>query len=214
MKSTQSDRTLETLRDLILRGELVAGSRLGEAELAARLDVSRTPVREALGRLAAEGLIELVPHRGARVRTWTAAELAGLFDVRQATEPRLAALAADRITPEETDELARLSNRMLRSGPPGPGQDLEELAALNRRFHGLIVAAADSPALAAALAGAVRPPVVLRNFHRYDDDSLHRSLAHHEELVAALRVRDGDWAAAVMVAHLRNARAVMLRSAS
>ena len=60
------------LRDLILAGALAAGSKLGEAELATRLDVSRTPVREALSRLAAEGLVEIVPNRGARVARWTA----------------------------------------------------------------------------------------------------------------------------------------------
>ena len=73
--ATASERVVASVRELILDGRLVAGARLGEVELAARLGVSRTPVREALTRLGAEGLVELSPNRGARVATWTRAEL-------------------------------------------------------------------------------------------------------------------------------------------
>ena len=73
--ATSAQRAAGALRELILRGEFATGTRLGEVELAERLGVSRTPVREALTRLAAEGLVELVPNRGARVSSWTVAEL-------------------------------------------------------------------------------------------------------------------------------------------
>jgi ABC-type branched-subunit amino acid transport system substrate-binding protein len=72
---------------------------------------------------------------------------------------------------------------------------------------------ADHPARAAALAGAIHPPIVLRNFHTYDEASLRRSLAHHAEIVAAVRAGDAAWAQAVMTAHISNARAVMVRAA-
>ena len=71
VRALSVEETTAMLRDLILAGSLAAGARLGEAELADRLDVSRTPVREALSRLAAEGLVEIVPNRGARVANWT-----------------------------------------------------------------------------------------------------------------------------------------------
>src|SRR5215218_1432465 len=93
---TSAERALSELRELILGGALTAGTRLGEVELAERLGVSRTPVREALGRLAAEGLVEIVPNRGARVASWTVAELEGVFDLRSALEPRITALAVPR----------------------------------------------------------------------------------------------------------------------
>ena len=74
------DRVAETLRDAMLDGSLAPGDHLAEADLAARLGVSRTPVREALGRLAAEGLVDLQPNRGARVVNWTPEELRQIFE--------------------------------------------------------------------------------------------------------------------------------------
>jgi DNA-binding GntR family transcriptional regulator len=209
---TLSTRTQDALRELILRGDLPPGARLGEVELAERLGVSRTPVREALGRLAAEGLVEVMPNRGARVTSWTVAQLEEVFDLRAALEPALTALAVPRATAADADELEELARAMARAGRPGACRDLDALVPLNRRFHDRLVARADHPAMAAALAGAVHAPIVLRNFHTYDDASLARSLAHHLEIVAAVRAGDPRWAAAVMTAHIHNARAVMVRA--
>lgn len=210
MTLTSAERVADDLRGRILRGELGAGLRLGEADLAAGLGVSRTPVREALSRLAAEGLVEVAPNRGARVATWTAAELEGIFDLRASLEPRLTAYAVPNAGPEDVAALEELAERMLAVGTPGPQQDLDALVPLNRAFHDRLVALAAHPALAGALAAAIHTPVVRRNFHAYDDASLRRSLAHHCELVAALRARDAEWARAVMTAHISNARAVMV----
>jgi DNA-binding GntR family transcriptional regulator len=204
---------LAALRELILHGQFAAGARLGEAELAERLGVSRTPVREGLTRLAAEGLVELVPNRGARVASWSVVELEGVFDLRSALEPRLTGYAAPRARPDDVAVLEELAEQMLAVGLPGPDQDLDALVPLNRRFHGRLVAIADQPALATALAGAIHAPIQLRNFHAYDEASLRRSLAHHVEIVAAIRAGDPTWAQAVMTAHIHNARAVMLRAA-
>jgi DNA-binding GntR family transcriptional regulator len=205
-RTTACVRTAD-VRELILGGEFHPGARLAEAELAERLGVSRTPVREALGRLAAEGLVELVPNRGARVATWTRTELEGVFELRALLEPQLTGLAVPRASAADADALDDLAHRMLAE------RDLDALVPLNRAFHDHLVALADHPALAAALATAVRAPIVLRNFHAYDPASLQRSLAHHVEIVAALRAGDPAWASAVMTAHIRNARAVMVRAA-
>jgi DNA-binding GntR family transcriptional regulator len=210
---TSAERTLAALRELILDGDLRPGARLGEVELADRLGVSRTPVREALSRLAAEGLVEIAPNRGARVATWTVAELEGVFDLRASLEPQLTGFAVPRATPDDVAALDELARQMLEVGSPGPRQDLDALVPLNRAFHDRLVALADHPALAAALAAAIHPPIVLRNFHTYDEASLRRSLAHHAEIVAAIRAGDAEWAKAVMTAHISNARAVMVRAA-
>jgi DNA-binding GntR family transcriptional regulator len=211
---TSAGRTVTAVRELILRGDFPPGSRLGEVELAERLGVSRTPVREALGRLAAEGLVEIVPNRGARVTSWTVAELEDVFDLRTALEPRLTALAVPRADAVAIAVLDELAAAMLAVGAPGPDQDLDALVPLNRTFHGRLVALADQPAMAGALASAIHAPIVLRNFHTYDEASLLRSVAHHVEIVAAVRANDPAWAQAVMTAHIRNARAVMVRAAA
>ncbi|MFF4599545.1 GntR family transcriptional regulator [Amycolatopsis sp. NPDC001319] len=205
---------MDALRELILKGEFPAGARLGEVELAVRLGVSRTPVREALTRLAAEGLVEIVPNRGARVSRWTVAELEGVFELRTLLEPQLTALAVPHATEADLAALDELAARMVEVGCPGPGQDLDALVPMNRDFHAKLVELARHPALAGALASAIHAPIVLRNFHTYDEQSLRRSLAHHVEIVAALRAGDSDWARATMTAHIRNARAAMLAPAS
>jgi DNA-binding GntR family transcriptional regulator len=211
---TSAGRTVAAVRELILRGDFPAGARLGEVELAERLGVSRTPVREALGRLAAEGLVEIVPNRGARVTSWTVAELEGVFDLRTALEPRLTALAVPHATEVDAAVLGELAQAMVDVGTPGPEQDLNAIVPLNREFHERLAMLADQPAMASALAGAIHAPIVLRNFHTYDEASLCRSLAHHVEIVAAVRAGDPAWAQAVMTAHIRNARAVMVRAAA
>jgi DNA-binding GntR family transcriptional regulator len=208
--SRASERAQAALRDAILRGELAAGAHLGEVELAERLGVSRTPVREALARLAAEGLVEAHAHRGARVVSFSTDDLDGIFDVRLALEPSATGRAAGRVAAADLDALTDLAGRMLAVGTPGAGQDLDALVPLNRDFHARLLDVAAAPALSAALANVVHTPVVLRTFHTYDAASLSRSLAHHAEIVAALRAGDADWASSVMRSHIGNARAVMV----
>jgi DNA-binding GntR family transcriptional regulator len=205
-----SERALADLREAILSGDLAAGAHLGEVELADRLGLSRTPVREALTRLAAEGLVALEAHRGARVTSFSREDLHGIFDVRRALEPRATARAAAHATAADLEALEAIAAQMLAVGAPGPDQDLDALVDLNRDFHARLLDLARAPALAAALANVVHTPVVTRTFHAYDAASLARSLAHHVEIVAALRAGDGDWAGAVMASHLGNARAVMV----
>src|SRR3954467_1796772 len=199
---------------MIMGGELRPGARLGEVEVAERLGVSRTPVREALSRLAAEGLVQVVPNRGARVATWTVAELEGVFELRASLEPQLTGFAVARARQHDVDALDELAARMLEVGSPGPRQDLDALVPLNRAFHDRLIALADHPALASGLAAGIHPPIVRRNFHTYDEASLRRSLGHHLEIVAAMRAGDPAWAQAVMTAHISNARAVMVRAAT
>lgn len=198
------------LREMILAGALPAGSKLGEAELATRLDVSRTPVREALSRLAAEGLVELVPNRGARVARWSPEDLQQIFELRLRLEPYAVGLAVPRLTDADLDDLEDLARRMQAFGKPGRSQDLDGIVHLNRQFHRTLITRAANPALASALMAVTHASVVNQNFHNYSPEALARSLAHHVEIVAAARAGNADWANSVMRSHLYNARATML----
>jgi DNA-binding GntR family transcriptional regulator len=204
------DRVVATLRAGMFDGTLSPGDRIAEVEVAERLGVSRTPVREAIGRLAAEGLLDLQPNRGARVVSWSPEQLAEIFDLRLQLETRAARLAAAQISADQIGELHELAEQMMRVGKPGRHQDIPALHAANRRFHDLLVGAAGRPTLTAALSTAIHTAVIRHNFEIYDDASMLRSLHHHQEIVAALRARDGDWAEAVMRSHLCNARAALL----
>ena len=199
---TSGERALEALRELILSAQLAPGSRLGEVELAERLGVSRTPVREALTRLAAEGLVEIVANRGARVATWSTEQLREIFELRLRLEPYAVRVAVPNLSDDQLTELDELATAMTRVGKPGPAQDLGAIVELNRRFHGMFIDAAGSPPLAGTLRGVTHAAVVHQNFHDYTADALKRSLQHHVEMVAAARAGDGDWAEAIMRAHL------------
>jgi DNA-binding GntR family transcriptional regulator len=210
-----ADRAYSALRGGILDGRYGSGERLGEIEVADELGLSRTPVREALRRLGSEGLVEVQPHRSARVRAWTTQDLAETYELRALLEGLAARRAAARVEPGMLAELDDLADRMLAADPSRghrPPGEFTELAALNGRFHGIITAAAGSAQLAATLAGLVQLPLVMRTYHRYTPAALARSHAHHRELVDALRAGDGAWAESVMRSHVLAARAVLLDS--
>ena len=205
-----SEAAARSLREDILSGAIPAGTRLGEAELAGRLSVSRTPVREALSRLAAEGLVELQPNRGARVMSWSRDELRRIFELRLQLEPHAVRQAVPNLGANDLATLDQLAQTMHRRGRPGKQQDLDAIVELNRRFHGLFIDRAENPPLASALRAVTHAAVVHQNFHDYAPDALARSLTHHTEMVAAARAGEPEWAEAIMRAHLHNARVTML----
>lgn len=206
------DRVYARLRSAILEGEYRPADRLGEAELAEFTGSSRTPVREALRRLEAEGLVEVLPHRGARVAEWTPTDLEEIYDLRLLLEGFAALRAAERIQPKSLDRMEELCGLIERAAEPGPGQDLDLVADLNTEFHSIERAAAANARLVTMLNAVVQLPLVVRTFHRYSAEDLARSCAHHRELVAALRGGDGVWAQSVMRAHVLAAKAVLLRA--
>jgi DNA-binding GntR family transcriptional regulator len=205
-----AEQAADAIREDILAGRILAGARIAEADVARQLSVSRTPIREALSRLAAEGLVELSPNRGARVTSWTTAELREIFEVRLRLEPYAVRQAVPLLTAAQLDELARLAGAMLAAGGPAGPQDLAAIVRLNRQFHGLLVQTAGSAALAASLTAVTHAAVVHQNFQHYTPGALARSLAHHLEIVEAARAREPAWAESVMRSHLFNARATML----
>ncbi|MQA81714.1 MAG: FCD domain-containing protein [Streptosporangiales bacterium] len=207
------DRVYEVVRAGILNSRYGPGERLGEAELAEFTEASRTPVREALRRLEVEGLVEVLPHRGARVSAWTPDDLEEIYDLRMLLEAFAVARAATRVTPKELDRMEELCDLMEQAATPGPGQDLDRVSELNGEFHAIARDAAASTRLVTMLNAVVQLPLVVRTFRQYSPADMTRSAAHHRDLVAALRGRDAAWAESVMRAHVLAAKSVLLRAA-
>lgn len=208
--SQASQRATDLLRAKILEGRWGPGDRLAEVELAEILEVSRTPVREALSRLAVEGLVEMSPNKGARVATWSEARLNEIFDLRLLLEPVATGKAVGRLDDDEIGELEELAVRMHEHGRPGGDRDFSEIARLNRKFHATMIEKAESLQLEATLTSVRHISLATRNYQHFTEDSLSRSLSHHFEIVAAVRAGNSDWVEAVMRCHLHNARTAML----
>jgi DNA-binding GntR family transcriptional regulator len=207
MQLAAVDRALENLRGRILTGELAGGDRLAEVELAGELGMSRTPVRQALLRLAAEGLVEVAPNRGARVIVRSDQELEHVFELRARLEGLAARQSATRATPEQIEMLDELAHEI---GVYVRKRDMVVVTELNSRFHSTLIEIANSATLATSVAGLMHASVLARTQESFDDAAHERSIAHHIEIVAALRARDGAWAESVMHSHLLSARASLL----
>jgi DNA-binding GntR family transcriptional regulator len=205
--SRLAESAYEKLRGQILSGERVHGERLTEVEVAADLGISRTPVREALRRLAAEGLVDVSLNRGASVARWGSADLQEIFDLRTILESDAAKRATTRAGSEVIAVLDEVCQEMDEIFANLDGiSSLRSLAELNRRFHSTIIEAADSPRLSSIIDSLTHVPVVMQTFTQYSPHALARSLQHHREIVDAMRARDASWAESVMRAHIIAAR--------
>lgn len=203
------ERVYAALRDGILDGTYAHGERLGEAELAEALGVSRTPVREALQRLGSEGLVETLPNRGARVRTWSAQEIDNIFDLRALLEGHAAALAASRVTADNLAQMNELCDDMESAARRGGTQNLDRIAGLNNAFHATVLTLSGNALLPALTRSVVQVPIVMRTFRRYTPERLRESMRQHREIVHALAAADPIWAEASMRAHILSARPVL-----
>jgi DNA-binding GntR family transcriptional regulator len=206
----QFEDAVGRLREWILDGTYEPGKKLGAAEVATALGMSRTPVREAFRILSMEGLVELSSNRGARVALWGEQELDSVFETRIALEGTACRLAADRVETSDIDRLEALADQIAALTDADAPGNIGEIQRLNGDFHNAIVALAGSETLTTAMSGVVHASILTRTRESYDREAQARSAAHHREIVAALRVGDGRWAQSVMTSHLLAARAALV----
>ena len=207
-----SKHALEALRHAIASGEFSGGQRLTEQMLSERLGISRTPIRDALRRLEIEGLITASGGRGFRVAEWNADEVDQVFTIRALLESYAIQRAARLATPDQIEELSRLSDIMIAATPPRSDADFKILSDSNERFHKLIIEAAQSERLARLISLTIDMALVFRTYKMYSETDLRRSSLHHREMVEALRARAPEWAASVMRSHLLAAAASLDQS--
>ena len=206
-----ADRAYDHLRMAILSEEYGRGCRLPEEQLARGLGMSRTPVREALRRLSAEGLVVIDMHRGAQVATWTEQDVDEIYSIRALVEGQGARLAAGRIGDAALDTLRELAGRMEETARAEVVDAAEDVTRLNFEFHRTVLAASGSSRLEALFCSVTEFPVVYRAYQRYSPGRVEESLAEHRTLLRALVDQDGEWAEAVMRAHVLAARAEQRR---
>jgi DNA-binding GntR family transcriptional regulator len=202
---TSSLRVSEELREAILSGEFEPGERLRTASLAKRFGSSRTPVREALVQLEGEGLVDIEPRRGALVRSFASADLIDLYEIRALLEPAAAARAALRAREHQLERLRELVTLSDARGGRGRGA-IDDQIAWNQELHAIVIEAADSPRLSAALRATAGIPRAFRTAFWRDDDHRAFSQTCHRELVSALGARSCERAEAVMRVHILQAR--------
>ena len=199
------DEILTRLRDHIVEGNIPDGGRVPERQLCEMLGISRTPLREALKVLASEGLVELLPNRGARVRQLNERDLEELFDVMGGLEGLAGRLACENITETEIAEIERLHYEMYGFYLH---RDMHGYFRLNQLIHQRILEASRNATLLSAyasFAGRIRRVRYSANFAR-KHDRWGEAMREHEAILDALRRRAGSELSDILFKHLRNKR--------
>lgn len=214
LRSSGSSGVFERLRRMIIEGEYAPDERLIEEQLAERLGVSRTPIRQALTMLEAEGLVEIAPNKGAMVCSFSVEDVGDIYDLRAVLEGYAARRAALRIAGEELGRLSELAEEM--EGLAGRFSEHEEeirrLVALNQEFHGTIVVASRNRRLGRLLRGTVQIPLMFKAFFWYGPHERTISNHYHRQILNALEAGDADRAEIVMREHVYEGRDFVIRA--
>ncbi len=196
------DVVFNTLRQAILRGELKPGERLMEIQLANKLGVSRTPIREAIRKLELEGLVLMIPRKGAEVADITEKSLMDVLEVRKALEELAVQLCCDKITGKEIEELHRAADdfrRILKTS-----DDVTEIAEADVRFHDIIYLATGNQKLIQILNN------LREQMYRYRVECIKRKESHpiliaeHEEIIRRIENKEKKEAADIVCRHIDN----------
>lgn len=204
--SSVVEGVIDHIRKGVDTGLFAPGQRLIENEIQQAAGVSRGPVREAMRRLAAEGLLEIQHQKGARVRRFSREEVEVLYDVREAVEAVAAKFAARNVDAGRLRELEAVARSFQRTDDGSVRRFVE----YNEQFHTLIAKMSRSPLLEAVLA-RLRVPVSMLGLHRFSDlVGIERAHQQHLAVVEAIKAGDEDGAERAMKAHTRSMKRAIL----
>lgn len=201
------EQVAQRLRQMLVEGQIAPGAKLNERELSVELKVSRTPLREAIKMLAAEGLVELLPNRGAIALELSEADILNTFEVMAGLEGQSGELAAQRITDSELAEIQAMHYEMMAAYTR---RDLSAYYRLNAAIHRAINAAARNPVLTATYNQVNARLQALRFRSNQDDEKWRRAMQEHEQMIAALQAHDPVAMRTVLIAHLGHKRDVVI----
>lgn len=207
---TVAARIYGAIKEQIIDGRYPPGGRITEQQVAAEFNTSRTPVREAMRQLVADGFARFKPNSGTVVREWSPEEMHQIFELRVLLESEIAGYAATRITPEELAALVRLQDEIEAEGPDIGVENTARIGRLNREFHRIVAEASRNERLVSMLASAIEVPIVQQTFRKYTTKQLARSFGHHRELIDAFAAHDSAWAKSVMGSHIHSAKQTLL----
>jgi DNA-binding GntR family transcriptional regulator len=198
-KRTLHDEVVSRLRDMIIEGQLPAGSRINESELGLRLGVSRTPLREAIKTLAQEGLVELVPSKGAVVRRFTLQDVGHMLEAIKDMEQSAARRACQRAADAEIAGVLRLHKDMRREYR---SRNRLNYYKLNQAIHSELVRIAGNPVIAELHEILQSRLKRIRYLGNQDPTKWDGAMAEHEEMAKALSIRNGKALAEIMGRHM------------
>lgn len=201
------DQVAARLRTMLVEGRIAPGAKLNERVLCEQLHVSRTPLREAIKLLAVEGLVDLLPNRGAVAVKLSEADVIHSFEVLAELESLSGRLAAERATDAERTEIRARHFEMLAAFER---RDLSAYYRLNAGIHAALNAAAANPVLAGTYARINARVQSMRFRTNQNETKWKRAVKEHEQMVAALDARDGDALAQVLRQHLQHKRDTVL----
>ena len=203
------DVVFNTLRQAILKGELKPGERLMEIALAERLGVSRTPIREAMRKPELEGLVVMIPRRGAQVANITEKDLNDVLEVRLALENMAIEKACNRMTEDQTDKLWIAAREFEKTMTEG---NLVRLAEADVEFHEIIYQASDNRRLNQVLNNLREQIYRYRVEYLKDEETRNVLVKEHEELYHAIKERDVSRALEISSKHIENQRKAIIQS--
>lgn len=203
------DVVFNTLRRAILKGELKPGERLMEIALAERLGVSRTPVREAIRKLELEGLVVMIPRRGAQVANITEKDLNDVLEVRIALENLSIEKACECMTEEQLEQLLLAAKAFERTKEDG---NLVKLAEADVAFHEVIYQSSDNQRLMQVLNNLREQIYRYRVEYLKDEETRNHLVKEHEALYHAIKERDVKKAQEISFCHLENQRKAIINS--
>lgn len=202
------DVVFQTLRQAILRGELKPGERLMEIHLAQRLGVSRTPVREAIRKLELEGLVLMIPRKGAVVADITVSDLEDVLEVRMALEELAVKYACRRVTQEQLAEIRRLAGEFKKTLT---GNDIAAWAQADMKFHDAIYEATGNGRLVQIL-NNLREQMYRYRMEYLKDRQSHKNLVEeHDVILRALESGDVELAIRTTVRHVERQKEYIIR---
>ena len=207
-EETVVEYTINAIREQIRDGRLAEGQRLVVADVTRKLGVSNGPVREAIRRLTGEGLVEIVPHKGAAVREFSARDVREIFEVREVLEGLAARLAAERIGQGDARDRLRALQDESRAVLSGGKGYIDH----NQSFHELIYALAGNERVQEQARQLTLPLYRLRMHHLMDPAYARTSAAEHALIVDAILEGDGAAAERAMRNHIRNSGVAMLEA--